>query len=186
MRFPLRQALLGLVIAMVGAACGGDDDAAMGSDGGGGGGGGEGGRLEGITAAHNAVRAATGDGIAPLAWSSEVAAVAQAYADELAANGCSLVHSGSGYGENLAGLGGSPGTAEQVVGLWVGERDCYTYGAFMTTDECTCGSGCGHYTQVVWAGSRRLGCGFASCGGGGGVWVCNYDPPGNVVGQEPY
>ncbi len=48
------------------AACGGGST-------GGGGAGGEGGLLEGITDAHNAVRAATGDGIAPLTWDTDIA-----------------------------------------------------------------------------------------------------------------
>ena len=77
----------------------------------------------------------------------------------------------------------NPGLGDE---LWVSERDCYTYGTFMRGDDCSgsC-SGCGHYTQVVWERSRRLGCGVATCGGSS-VWVCNYDPPGNVLGQAPY
>lgn len=36
--------------------------------------------------------------------------------------------------------------------------------------------------QMVWVGSERLGCGVApSCS----LWVCHYDPPGNVVGRFP-
>src|SRR5262245_48489792 len=59
--------------------------------------------LAGITSAHNAVRAAVseGDPLPQLVWSCEIAAVAQAYADELARSGCSLQHSSNGYGENL-------------------------------------------------------------------------------------
>jgi pathogenesis-related protein 1 len=46
--------------------------------------------------------------------------------------------------------------------------------------------GCGHYTQVVWRKSTDLGCGFATCSGGGGfvndIWICNYAPAGNSIG----
>lgn len=31
--------------------------------------------------------------------------------------------------------------------------------------------------------STELGCGFAQCGGLGGLVVCFYNPPGNVAGQ---
>jgi pathogenesis-related protein 1 len=59
--------------------------------------------MVGMTAAHNAVRAAVDTDVAlpPLRWSAEVAAVAQAYADDLAVQDCALVHSGGDYGENL-------------------------------------------------------------------------------------
>jgi len=149
---------------------------------------GEPGLLSGITAAHNAVRAATGDGIRSLEWDDDVAASAQSWADNLASRDCVLMHSsGTGYGENIAAFGGNRGTAQRVVDMWVGERECYTYGPFMEGDACSgeC-FGCGHYTQVVWENSRRLGCGVADCGGGGAIWVCNYDPPGNYLGQVPY
>lgn len=45
----------------------------------------------------------------------------------------------------------------------------------------------GHFTQVIWTGSTKVGCGqAASLGKKGGVYtVCNYDPPGNYIGQFP-
>ncbi|MBW2461659.1 MAG: Fis family transcriptional regulator [Deltaproteobacteria bacterium] len=184
-----------LALCVFSAAVGcGDDGGSTGRDTGTGGGrdsggGGESGPLTGITAAHNTVRAATGGGVAPLTWDDGLAATAQAWADNLASRGCDPQHSmGSGYGENLAAFGGTTGTAQGVVDAWVSERDCYTYGTFMGTDQCVgCerSGGCGHYTQVVWANSRRLGCGMATCDGAA-VWVCRYDPPGNVLTQEPY
>jgi hypothetical protein len=47
----------------------------------------------------------------------------------------------------------------------------------------------GHYTQVVWRDTRRVGCGMATCRQGEWTWrllACNYDPPGNYMGQKPY
>jgi hypothetical protein len=35
---------------------------------------------------------------------------------------------------------------------------------------------------VVWRGTERVGCGTATCNGLD-LFVCNYDPPGNVQGQ---
>lgn len=126
-----------------------------------------------VLAAHNARRAEhCAD---PLSWSDELAQVAQAWADEVASRGCTLQHSSGPYGENLAA--GSAGTLspEQVVEMWYGESSQYRYrggGFSMQT---------GHFTQVVWAETARVGCGMTTCNGMD-VFVCNYDPPGNVSG----
>jgi len=143
--------------------------------------------LRGITAEHNRVRAAVGAGLPDLAWSDDLAQGAQAYADRLTSS-CDLVHSGGPFGENLAWFGGQQATPAQVVDLWAAEGDCYTFGRFLESDGCggACDA-CGHYTQLVWRDTRLVGCGVAACAGRGGeIWVCNYDPPGNFVGQEPY
>jgi uncharacterized protein YkwD len=144
--------------------------------------------VAGITAAHNAVRSGvnTAEAPPPLGWDCELGAVAQAYAEQLARNGCSLMHSSNGFGENLftSSRAASP---DQVVDAWAGEAACYEYGVF--PDRCTPLTGqcqsCGHYTQIIWRESRWLGCGLAHCGQGD-VWVCNYDPPGNYLGEYPY
>ncbi len=114
----------------------------------------------------------------PLAWSAELAATAKAWADRLAVT-CRLEHSRGGLGENLwAGTAGAF-TVEQIVGAWYGEIARYS------TARPGFSAATGHFTQVVWRGSARLGCGSARCGGLE-LWVCNYDPPGNVTGQfEP-
>jgi hypothetical protein len=164
------------------------------------------GRLAGITAAHNAARARvpTAMPLPPLTWSTEIATVAQAYAEKLAAS-CSttLVHSmpadRHNWGENLAFMGASgsapAGSAQQAVDLWESELMCYTFGAFQSGVNSTCTSacsqygGCGHYTQVVWRKTLRVGCGVGECTSGSSkraYWVCNYDPPGNYIGMQPY
>lgn len=149
---------------------------------------GETGRMVGMTAAHNQVRAGviTPVPIPDVTWSPAIASVAQAYADQRAATGCRpLQHSQNpDYGENLAWFGNG-GTAEATVGLWAGEAACYTYGALKVSDACSC-SACGHYTQLVWRDTTQIGCGVASCIDGGEIWVCNYAPPGNYLGEYPY
>lgn len=156
---------------------------------------GETGRMVGMTEAHNRFRAMadTDTPIPALVWDAELAAVAQAYSEELANSGCGLSHSSNGYGENLYWQRGSSVSAEDVVASWHEEIECYTYGAFMRGDACNSScieamnsSGCGHYTQVVWRTTRRLGCGMATCSSGAEIWTCNYDPPGNYLGREPY
>ena len=101
--------------------------------------------VAGITAAHNAARCAvpTSDPLAPLEWSAGIAATAQAYADTLASQGCSLTHSSSPFGENLFGGSGSY-DGQFVVDVWMEEESCFTG---TSVDDCSCV--CGHYTQVV-------------------------------------
>jgi hypothetical protein len=149
--------------------------------------------MVGMTAAHNAVRASvsTGDPLPALEWSCEIAAVAQAYANVLQGQDCPLDHSGNeDYGENIYWRFSDPptdATPQDVVDAWAAELTCYSYDKF--PDQCTpvtdvCDS-CGHYTAMVWRDTLRVGCGSARCGKAE-IWVCNYDPPGNFVGEYPY
>ena len=140
-----------------------------------------------MTAAHNAARAAVmpaaSPAIPPLVWSSTVAASAQAWADQ-----CNFKHSGNPYGENIYAAAGQVATPQQVVDSWVGEAKNYDYAA----NSCT--GTCGHYTQVVWRNSTKLGCGMTNCTKNSPFtgfpnwqfWVCEYDPPGNFNGEKPY
>ncbi|KAJ9538108.1 hypothetical protein OSB04_030841 [Centaurea solstitialis] len=132
--------------------------------------------------AHNQARAEVGVG--PLMWDDTVASYARNYADQRRAD-CQLMHSQNNpYGENIAG-GGGPGydlTAVGAVDLWVGEKGDYDH----NSNTCAPGKVCGHYTQVVWRNSVRLGCARVQCNNGAWFVTCNYDPPGNYDGQSPY
>lgn len=112
----------------------------------------------------------------PLAWSDDLARTAQGWADTLQKRGCALAHSRTAHGENL--LGGTAGgqSPEGVARVWYGEIDRYDFGKGSFSAKT------GHFTQLVWARSRHVGCGKATCRDGE-VWVCNYDPPGNVEGE---
>ncbi|CAI7784683.1 unnamed protein product [Closterium sp. NIES-53] len=130
---------------------------------------------------HNAARAAVG--AVPIEWDDAVAERAQAWADTLRDDyNCGLEHGGMGEGEgqNLSGAGPA-GWAwnSDAVQWWVGEGKSYNR---ISGDW----GSCGHYSQVVWNDSRKVGCGKASCGGDGDVWACNYYPAGNFVGERPY
>ncbi|XP_074288289.1 pathogenesis-related protein PRB1-2-like [Silene latifolia] len=129
---------------------------------------------------HNSARAAVGVG--NIVWDNTLATYAQNYANARI-NDCALVHSGGQYGENLAWGSGTSLTAANAIQMWVNEQAYYTY----STNTCAAGKVCGHYTQVVWANSVRLGCGRVQCTNNAGVFIiCSYDPRGNVVGQKPY
>ncbi|KAF8731672.1 hypothetical protein HU200_015600 [Digitaria exilis] len=133
---------------------------------------------------HNSPRADVA--VAGVTWNATVAAYAQGYADQRAAGDCQLVHSGGPYGENLFwGSSGYAWAASDAVGAWVAEKQYYNH----ATNTCSAPSGksCGHYTQVVWRASVSIGCARVVCSNNGGVVIiCNYSPPGNVIGQSPY
>ena len=135
---------------------------------------------------HNKVRADVGVG--PVTWSAKVATYAQKWADFLKAKkGCQLQHRSKRdgtrkkpYGENLAGwsLGRGVGIA---VKMWADEKKLYKPGTVLTPKNWY---PAGHYTQMVWRTSTKIGCGFAVCGNKG-VIACNYSPSGNFMGQKP-
>jgi hypothetical protein len=43
----------------------------------------------------------------------------------------------------------------------------------------------GHYTQMIWRTTARIGCGLAE-GTNSQVLVCRYAPPGNICGHSPF
>lgn len=147
--------------------------------------------VEQMLAAHNIERQAVG--VPDLRWSADLAASAQAWADELMRRD-RFEHSpasrrnGGRIGENLAiSTSGAPGGAfshpERAIRGWVQEQNNYN----AQTNTCTPGRFCGHYTQIVWRNTTQVGCGVArNPEETKEIWVCHYNPAGNVVGQRPY
>uniref|UniRef100_A0A4W4E0Y3 SCP domain-containing protein n=1 Tax=Electrophorus electricus TaxID=8005 RepID=A0A4W4E0Y3_ELEEL len=94
-------------------------------------------------------------------WSKEVAASSQDWA-----NTCAMAHGppssrmirGYQMGENLF-QSTTPLTWTDVVTAWHSEYKNYKYG-FGSIN----GKSIGHYTQVVWYSSYKVGCGIAKCG----------------------
>lgn len=128
--------------------------------------------------AHNTYRSAVS--ISNLVWSDELETSAQQWADELAGS-CDFKHSDSELGENI--WIGTAGAFEpsDAVDSWGSEIANYTY----ADNTCAEGEVCGHYTQIVWANTTEVGCGMATCEGFD-IWVCQYNPAGNFIGQKPY
>ena len=134
---------------------------------------------------HNKARADVG--VRPLAWSKNLAMYAQAWADHLASTSCRMEHrphSGQWmqkHGENLLiGTVGYHGVVD-AVRAWESEKSVY-HGEALTSSNWYPS---GHYTQMVWKNTSKIGCAKAECRGNV-IVVCNYDPPGNVLGQKPY
>ncbi|CAH8337148.1 unnamed protein product [Eruca vesicaria subsp. sativa] len=130
-------------------------------------------------APHNSVR--TSLGLSPLVWDARIASYATWWANQRRYD-CSLTHSTGPYGENLFWGSGSDFTPTFAVESWTVEAKSYNH----MTNSCDDGM-CGHYTQIVWRDTKRIGCARVVCENGAGVFItCNYDPPGNYVGENPY
>jgi uncharacterized protein YkwD len=127
--------------------------------------------------AHNGYRAR--HGTPPLSWSPELAKGAQDWA-----NACTKQHSKdawqgeNGFGENLYWGSGTAGDAKDAVDWWYGEIKNYNFAAPAWSPAV------GHFTQVIWKGSKQLGCGAARCGNEN-YWVCRYSPTGNWNTDKP-
>jgi len=127
--------------------------------------------------AHNDVRMRVD--VPPLRWSDRLAARAQEWASHLLQEGQFYHRPHAIFGENLFEISGAHASPGEVVGDWASEARDYSYRGNI------CHGMCGHYTQLVWNNTREVGCAVAS-EPGREVWVCNYDPPGNWVGERPY
>lgn len=119
-------------------------------------------------------------------WDDELAAFAKAYAQK-----CVWEHNKERgrRGENLFAITDEGMDVPLAVGNWHEEHEHYN----LSTATCDPGQMCGHYTQVVWSKTERIGCGSHFCETLQGVeeanihlLVCNYEPPGNVKGRKPY
>ncbi|XP_076110622.1 venom allergen 5-like [Mytilus galloprovincialis] len=136
--------------------------------------------------------------IPDLIWDNELANKAEEWA-----KGCIWGHNpnrmtslgNSNAGENIAlNSGVTPG-----FNTWAEEITDWTYDNYH--DGCTTGKTCGHYTQIIWAETTKIGCAYVKCDDYVNLpdeynqynlkyLVCNYYPPGNMkfnnVYQKPY
>lgn len=136
-----------------------------------------------ILAAHNAVRAQAG--VPPLAWDPALGASAASFAMQLALTN-TFHHSDRSLrpntGENL--WMGTHGyyNYEAMVGGWSSERRFFVPGVFPTVSRSGNWEDVGHYTQMVWPTTTRVGCAVAS-NASEDFLVCRYSPAGNIEGR---
>ncbi|XP_059806425.1 peptidase inhibitor 16-like isoform X2 [Hypanus sabinus] len=137
--------------------------------------------------AHNEFRSKVPDAanMLKMRWDRQLEKIAQKYAKK-----CVWKHNPNRgrIGENLYATSGQLNPVKGVED-WYREVKDYTY----DTMACTPKKMCGHYTQVVWATSDKVGCGAHLCdklqglnGNKLTILVCNYAPPGNYIGSKPY
>ena len=141
---------------------------------------------------HNILRALEDSSSMELmTWNDELETAAENWAKE-----CNWKHSfpkpwpgGEKYGQNLWATTGRSINMTEAVQEWYAEKSGYDY----DTGKCSIEM-CGHYTQVVWANSRQLGCAYYHCNGLQGAGpdfssstylVCNYLPAGNIRDVHP-
>jgi len=127
-------------------------------------------------------------------WDSELATVAQRWAEQ-----CTFAHDGNRrtttykyVGQNVAITGSSVsgGTTDftQAINLWYNEVTDPGFDK-NNIEPFKYVSGAGHYTQVAWATSNRVGCGYAAYKSDGWyrkLYVCNYGPAGNMISGSMY
>jgi hypothetical protein len=135
-----------------------------------------------ILAAHNIERAAVG--LPPLSWDSSLGTQAAKYAVQLALSrrfGHSAAQSRNGSGENLWMGTRRAFSIEAMVAGWASEKRMFRPGVFPAVSRTGNWAQVGHYTQMVWPATRRVGCALAS-NSGEDYLVCHYFPAGNVHG----
>lgn len=139
-----------------------------------------------LLAAHNREREAVG--VPPLVWDDALADSARGWGELLAASG-SFRHapekSVNPEGENLWAGTKNYFSVERMVDAWVREKRFFVAGRF--PDNSTTGNvaDVGHYTQLIWRNTTRVGCAMSS-GAVEDVLVCRYSAAGNYRGQLPF
>jgi len=135
-------------------------------------------------AAHNRERVAVGE--APLTWDPTLEAGAASYARGLALTG-TFAHSSrasrGGAGESL--WMGSRGmfSLEQMIATWTSEKRLFVPGIFPLISRTGNWVSVGHYSQMIWPTTTRVGCALAS-GRAADYLICRYAPAGNIDGRH--
>ena len=136
-----------------------------------------------VLAAHNAERVRAG--VRPLVWDNALGTAAAGYATQMAMTGV-FAHSDRslrrGTGENL--WMGSHGAfnVETMVGGWASEKRFFVPGTFPKVSRSGDWEDVGHYTQMIWPTTQRIGCALASTGRVDYL-VCRYSGAGNIDGR---
>jgi hypothetical protein len=137
-----------------------------------------------ILAAHNAER--TRAGMPPLVWDPQLGNAAAVYAQQMAFTG-RFQHSDRslrrGTGENLwMGTHGAF-SFEVMVGGWGSEKRFFVPGIFPNNSSTGNWEDVGHYTQMIWPTTQRVGCALASTARVDYL-VCRYATAGNIDGRR--
>ncbi|XP_026287630.1 venom allergen 3-like [Frankliniella occidentalis] len=161
----------------------------------------------GVVAAHNEIRNQIASGqvnngtnggqpsatnMHRLYWDDEIAAIAQRWATQ-----CKFQHDtcrnsadGTYVGQNILITTDTSSTLssilEESAQAWFSE--VASYNASLASQPYVFDENTGHYTQMAWATTTRVGCGYADYGQSSRsrLVVCNYKEGGNVIGEVMY
>lgn len=134
---------------------------------------------------HNAARASAR--VPELVWDDALARDAQAYAEDLARRRV-FKHSkqprgNPNQGENLwTGTRGAY-RYDEMVQHWIDERRLFVNNAVPNVSTSGRFEDVGHYIQIIWRATTRVGCGFAG-NRRDDYLVCRYTPAGNVMNER--
>ncbi|KAL5285148.1 crispld1 family protein [Megaselia abdita] len=146
-------------------------------------------RLRQSVATGNVLGQPSAENMREIVWDDELAAKAQEWA-----NNCQFRHDPKRtinrftMGQNLAiiwstaPLADDDGDFPSRIQAWFNEVRKYSFGDPWAPYT-------GHYSQLVWGDTDLVGCGFAyykDKSKYNKLYVCNYGPGGNVVGEKPY
>ncbi|XP_076820123.1 uncharacterized protein LOC143465620 [Clavelina lepadiformis] len=126
-----------------------------------------------------------------MTWDDELAQISADYGTK-----CQFSHNQEGshskfknsIGENIYVAKSPPQTFDvsRAIQLWFDEKAEFDYKAL----TCTPGAKCGHYTQIAWAKTYKVGCSLTMCDEVTGfhkdshLFICNYSPAGNVYSYQ--
>ncbi|XP_026325023.1 cysteine-rich venom protein TEL1-like [Hyposmocoma kahamanoa] len=126
-----------------------------------------------------------------MTWSEEAASLAQLHASrcEFIEHSRARFRTIPNYGQCGENLFASKAVSQWYTGIesWFSEYEMYRYGSSSMQrlyEEI------GHYTQMVWATTHKVGCGMEYCKGGPWedyyLYICHYCPGGNQMVEFPY
>ncbi|XP_051164455.1 venom allergen 5-like [Leptopilina boulardi] len=125
-----------------------------------------------------------------LFWDWELAIIAQRWAFQ-----CRFAHDSCRntrrfqVGQNVATAwttGSDPSSISDLIKMWYDEVELFDRNQ---VEQYVFNTDTGHYTQMVWATTRRIGCGYINHMSGNRntvLLVCNYGPAGNIRGEKIY
>lgn len=137
-----------------------------------------------VLKAHNKYRKELG--IAPLKWDVSLQRSSVAYARKLVRTNRFEHTKTRKYGENLWKGSGRVFTYTEMVRSWGSEKKFFKYGVNTFIVANSNWRQVGHYTQMIWRDTKRVGCGGAGSFRTGFVFVCHYKKPGNVRNRKVY
>ena len=114
--------------------------------------------------------------MARMVWDDALAAEAQAFADS-----CPDDHAQGDFGENMA-WDSRPNSYNAMVSDWYNEVKLAP--KVEPGNNLLISDPIGHFTQLIWAESKSLGCGYNENCGGMATLICRY-MPGQSGGQIP-